>query len=111
MKLEIHERLALLEILPKQGDYAGLQALRKAREIISFTQDEMEFYKMKVGDDKAWHWDEVRATNRVLDAPIEQYIVETIRKLLSEMDRKHAMTDMYMSLYEKFVVSYRAVEP
>ena len=110
MKLEIHERLALLEILPKQGDYAELQALRKAREIISFTQDEIEFYEMKLGDDKKWHWDGTKAAQKVLDAPIEQFIVETIRKALSEMDRAHTMIELYMSLYDKFIISYRAVE-
>lgn len=110
MKLEVHERLALLEILPKQGDYAGLQALRKAREIISFTQDELDHYEMAIGDDGKWHWDGVKASQRVLDAPLEQFIIETIRKALSEMESKHTMTELQMSLYEKFIVSYRAVE-
>lgn len=112
MKLEIHERLALLEILPQQGDYAELQALRKAREIISFTQDEMKFYEMKRDKEtNQWNWDGTKASQQVLDAPIEQYIVETVRKALSEMDNDHKLTELYMSLYEKFIISYRAVEP
>ena len=110
MKLEIHERLALLEMLPKQGDYAELQALRKAREIFSFTQDELDFYEMKIGDDKKWHWDGTKASKRVLDAPIEQFVVETIRKALSGMEENHTLTELFVSLYEKFIISYRAVE-
>ncbi len=109
MKLEIHERIALLELLPKQADYAGLQALRKAREIISFTQDELDFYEM-VQRDGEWHWDGVKASQRVLDAPLEQFVVEKIRERLSEMNKSQAMTDMFASLYEKFIISYRAVE-
>jgi hypothetical protein len=111
MKLEIHERLALLEILPKQGSYAELKALRKAREIISFTQEEIDFYQLKIGDDKLWHWATAKASQKVLDAPIEQYVAETIRKALAEMESKHAMTEMYTSLYEKFVIAFRTVGP
>ena len=110
MKLEVHERIALLDILPKQGDYVGLQALRKAREIISFTQDEQEFYELKIGDDKKWHWDGTKASQKVLDAPIEQYIVETIREKLAEMDNGGTLNELYVSLYEKFIINYRAVE-
>ena len=110
MKLEIHERIALLELLPKQGDYAGLQALRKAREILSFAQDEIDFYELSLGDDNQWHWDGVKASQRVLDAPLEQFVVEKVRERLSEMNDKQAMTDMFASLYEKFIISYRAVE-
>ena len=109
MKLEIHERLALLELLPKQGDFAELQALRKAREIISFTQDELDFYEMKRADNNQWVWNGGKAAEKVLDAPIEQYVVETIRKALSKMDDEHALTELYMSVYEKFILNYRAV--
>jgi hypothetical protein len=110
MKLEIHERLALLELLPKQGAYAELQALRKAREILSFTQDEMDSYEMKLSGTNQWTWDGQKAAQRILDAPLEQYVVETIRKKLIEMDENHALTEMFMSLYEKFIIAYRAVE-
>ena len=98
MKLEIHERLTLLDLLPKQGDYAELQALRKAREIFSFTQDEIDFYEMKLGDDNKWHWDGTKAYKRVHDAPIEQYLVETIRKALAEMESNQTPTWRFLLL-------------
>ena len=110
MKLEIHERLAILEVLPKQGDFAGLAALRKAREIISFTQEELDFYEMKRGNDNNWVWDAGKAAQKVLDAPMEQYVVEKIRAALSEMEENQTLTDLYSSLYEKFIISYRSVE-
>lgn len=114
MKLEIHERLALLEILPRQGDYAGLMALRKAREIFSFTQEELDLYELKQTPDglgnMRWDWNQAKASQRVLDAPIEQFVMETIRKKLNEMDEAHTLTEMYISLFEKFIINYRAVE-
>lgn len=111
MKLDIHERFALLELLPKQGDYAGLKAIRKAREIIGFSQEEIEFYQLKRNKDNGqWAWDTVRASQRVLDAPLEEYVIDTVRILLRKMDEGKMMTELYMSLYEKFIINYRAVE-
>ena len=110
MKLEVHERIALLDLMPKQADYVGLQALRKAKEIISFTPEEAEFFELNVGEDGNWHWDGAKASQKVLDAPIEQYVVETIREKLAEMDSNQALSEMYLSLYEKFIVNYRAIE-
>lgn len=109
MKLEVHERIALLELIPSQGSYAELAAIRKAREIISFTQEEIDFFRLTL-ENKTYNWDQARAAQRVLDAPMEQYIIETVRKKLSEMESTHTMKEMYMSLYEKFIINYRAVE-
>ena len=35
MKLEVHERLALLQLLPASGDYAALKTIRRAKEMIT----------------------------------------------------------------------------
>ena len=110
MKLEVHERLALLELLPSKGSYAGLKALRKAREIISPNQEEREFFELK-HDGRQWSWNPAKASQRVLDAPIEQFVMETVREALAEMNANGEMTEAYMSLYEKFVIAYRTVEP
>ena len=110
MKLEVHERIALLDLLPKQSDYIGLLALRKAREIISFTPEESEYYELRIGDDKRWHWDGPKASQRILDAPIEEYIVGLIREKLAELNDKKLLSELYLSLYEKFITNYQAVE-
>ena len=44
MRLEVHERLALLTLLPSEGDYSALKTIRRAKEMLSFTPEEMEFY-------------------------------------------------------------------
>ena len=42
MELTTVERLKLLEILPPEGDILTLKILRKLRETLSFTEDELE---------------------------------------------------------------------
>lgn len=41
MELTIIERLKLLEVLPKEGDLLTLKILRKLRESLSFSEDEL----------------------------------------------------------------------
>lgn len=111
MKLEVHERLALLSILPKEGNYAALKTIRRAREMISFTQEETVFYEMKnipTADGKPQvAWNNQKAQQQIKDVPVDEYSTNVIRNKLAEMDREHKLTEEFMSLYEKFVVIYQ----
>ena len=109
MKLEVHERLALLNLLPQKGSYAGLKSLRKAREVISFSPEEAVFYEL-VHDSGQTKWSSAKAVERVLDAPLEEYVIDIVRQKLSEMEKKKELTEQYLSLYEKFVIAYLHVE-
>lgn len=109
MKLEVHERIALHTLLPNKEDYAGLKAIRKFREIINFTQDEQEFYNLHINEKGMWEWDANAASQRVLDAPVEEFIMDLIRLKLVEMNKEHELSGDYLSLFEKFVIAYRTV--
>lgn len=111
MRLEVHERLALLALLPKEGDYAALKTIRRAKEMISFTKDEMDFFEMKnvtgANGVPQVNWNDNKAKEQVKDCPVDEYTTNVIRNKLAEMDREHKLTEEFMSLYEKFVVAYQ----
>lgn len=111
MKLEVHERLALLNILPKEGDYAALKTLRRAREMISFTSEEISFYEIvnRQNPDGTTQtsWSAIRAAEKIKEVPVDEYTTNLIRDKLSSMSKNHKLTDEYYSLYEKFVVMYQ----
>jgi hypothetical protein len=111
MKLEVHERLALLNILPKEGDYAALKTIRRNREGISFTPEEIAFYELVSQPNAAGTmqttWNSTRAAEKVKDVPLDEYTTNVIRDKLQEMSKKHKLTDEYFSLFEKFVVMYQ----
>ena len=111
MKLEVHERIALLGLLPDKADYAGLKALRKAKEIISFNKEEQERYSLHINDKGQWEWDPVAASQTVLDAPMEEYVMDVIREKLADLNSKKELTQDYVSLFEKFIIAYRTVTP
>lgn len=112
MKLELHERMALLQLIPpsEESSYEGIKAMRRAREILNFTPDELKYYEIKqVGG--RYNWNLEKAQSRVLDAPIEEYIIDLVRRKLSEMERGQKLSEQYLSVYEKFVIAYMSVEP
>ena len=41
MKLEVYERIVLLNILPQEGDFTTLKLVRKLRESLSFSEKEI----------------------------------------------------------------------
>lgn len=111
MKLEVHERIALLQLLPTEGGYAGLKQIRRAREMISFDGDEIKFYEINSGlgaDGSPFtNWNPTKAMEQVKDVPVDEYVTDIIRNALVELNRKNKLTDQTMSLYEKFVVMYQ----
>ena len=101
MKLAIGERLMLLNLLPPEGDLTSIKIVRKLRESLSFNEDELEEYNIKVLDGGRISWDsqeekdiEVRAKARSL-----------ILKALHDLDEKGKVTEQHLSLFEKFEIS------
>ena len=111
MRLEVHERLALLTLLPSEGDYSALKTIRRAKEMLSFTPEEMQFYEIKTvpGADgrPQTQWSTAKAAEAIKDCPVDEYTMNLVRDKLSELNKKHKLTEQYMSIYDKFVVAYQ----
>lgn len=111
MKLEVHERIALLSLLPREGTYEALKTFRRAREMLSFTPEELEFYEMKNApgpDGKIQaQWSGKKASEAVKDIPVDEYTKNAVVKALAEMEKKGKLTDQFLSVYEKFVIAYK----
>ena len=111
MKLEVHERIALVGLLPSEENYEGLKELRIARESFSFSPDEMTAYEMKtVKNDQGQpvtQWNSAKAAEQIKDIPVSEYITNKIRKALADIEKKGKLNENLLSVYEKFVVMYR----
>ena len=106
MILEVQERLALMELLPKEGDYAALRTLRRAREIIAISPDESKELQFEQKQDGILVWDPEAAVGLVRDIPVDEWTTGTIKQLLINLENEGKLRDMQLSLYEKFVVNY-----
>jgi hypothetical protein len=104
MELTITERLLLSGILPQQGNFVTLKIVRKLKEALSFTEEEIARFKLKVDDEEGTvKWD------KTADVPTEIAIGEsamsTIVSALKKLDAEQKLLAQQCELYERFVVS------
>lgn len=107
MKLLIQERLLLLDMLPKEGDWASLKEVRRARETLSITAKEKEEYQITY-DGSQYKWN-VKGQSYLKDLPMSEWMTATIQDELRDRNKKKKLQEREMSLYEKFIVAYDQV--
>jgi len=111
MKLDIPERLSLLELLPKEGDFAALTNIRRAREMISVTPEELKEVGattevMSDGSSRILY-NPAKVAELIVDIPVDEYITNVIRDKLAELNRTKKLIDKYYSLFDKFIMTYK----
>lgn len=100
-ELTVLERLVLLSILPKEGDFTTIKLLRKLRESLSFDEEEhKELSFIQDGDQVRWN----EAANLTKQIQIGEKQSDLIHDALKKLDEEKKLTDNHFSLYEKFVV-------
>ena len=97
-----------MSLLPVEGSYEELETMRKQREMLSFTAEEVKQLDLKTtvqpnGNTK-WTWDTGEAPKVVRDVPVGEYMTNFFRKKLVEIEADKKLTEQNMSLYEKFVI-------
>jgi len=108
MELQIQERLLLLGLLPREGDYVGLKELRHAKENLSLTPDEWQQFDARYEDGKLF-WNTGKAAGYLADIPLTEYITTLIQEELRDRNKKKKLAENEFSLYEKFIVDYDQV--
>lgn len=129
MNLTVFERLVLLSVLPKEGDFITLKLMRKLREGLSFNEKEINDIDFKF----LWRcpkcqkaevtaqtlkcedcgiymapagqatWDEGKAALVVKDVHIGDKMRALCESTLKRLSDEKKLTEQHMSLYEKFV--------
>ena len=102
MNLNIMERIILLGILPKEGDYATLKILNKLKMALSFTEEEIK--EWGITSDPATtttRW----AIGGEAEIPMGEKATDIVVDALKELDRKKKLPDGAMGVYEKFIPS------
>ena len=99
-ELAVVERLVLLNILPKEGDFTTIKLLRKLRENLSFDEDEHKKLNfVQDGDQVRWN-QEALSDKRI---QIGEKQADIIQSALEKLNDEKKLTDEHFSLYEKFV--------
>lgn len=101
MQLGVFDRLILLNVLPKEGDFTTIKIVRTLREELSFSEEEHKALEFDFGAEGQvkWKQDADKPKEVEIGEKATDLIVETMKKLSS--DKK--LTEQHLSLYEKFV--------
>ena len=99
-ELTVVERLVLLNILPKEGDFTTIKLLRKLRENLSFDEDEHKKLNF-VQDGDQVRWNQAELSDKRIQIGEKQS--DLIHDALKKLNDEKKLTDEHFSLYEKFV--------
>ena len=91
--------MVLLAILPKEGNFVTLRIMRKLREGLSFSEEEIAQYKFKSEDGKmTWT---ANGTSKPIEIGTQAKIL--VQDALKALDKEQKLTEDHLSVYEKFV--------
>lgn len=100
MQLSVKERILLLNLLPKEGNFTNLKLLRVAREALSFTELETKALNFRQEGDQMF-WDVT--ADGLVDIPIGEVVTLLIITELKKLDADNKLQEQHLSLFEKFV--------
>lgn len=100
MELTVLERIALLSVLPGEGNFTTLKIVRKLREDLSFTEEEHKVLNFKQ-EENSLFWN--KDAEVVKDISIGNKATEIIVESLKKLNDSKKLTEQNYSLYEKFV--------
>lgn len=101
MELSVFERLILLNILPREGNFTTLKIVRKLREDLSFDEEEHKALEFQVDDKGAVKWKTEADIPK--DVAIGEKATDLIVDTLKKLDKDKKLTEQHYGLYEKFV--------
>lgn len=100
MKLNVHDRIVLLSVLPIAGDFLTLKIVRQLRESLSFSEQEIATLKIQ-NDGQQVKWDAEVEPNK--DVQIGEKATDIIVAALKKLDEDKKLDQGTFGLYELFV--------
>lgn len=101
INLNVKERLMAMVMLPKEGNFLTLKEIRRVREDLSFTPEELDTYKIQQQQD-GYKWD-VAAGKEEKPFQLSDFSVDLLKKTLKELDAKQKLTEDHIPLYQKII--------
>ena len=100
MKLNIMERIMILQLLPKEGNFLTLNLVRKLQSVLAPSEKELIDFEIKQVDNMTT-WNE--KGREELEIEIGEKSADVIIEALEKLDKEQKITANHMSIYEKFV--------
>ena len=102
MKLTIQERLILGGVLPQQGNYTTMIAVKEIKDKTAITKEEIETYQI-VFTEQTIRWSD-EGNQCLLDIDLGSTLLVVINEALQTKNKANELSEQMVTLYEKFVV-------
>jgi len=102
VSMNVTERLALLSILPGEGNLATIRQARVLREDLSLSEDEHKTFEFKVLETGGFQWNPNKAQSKEFTLNASQ--IGMIDKALRTLDAQNKVQVHHETLYELFNV-------
>ena len=100
MKMNVLERLTLLQILPKESNFATLEIVRELISNVGLNEADYKEFEINQKDGLIT-WNEKGGEDR--EIKIGEKATDIIIESLKKLDDEKKLTENHFSLYEKFV--------
>jgi hypothetical protein len=100
MLLSVRERLLIQSIIPNEGDFITLKIIRKLKDDLSFSEEEIKQYQF-INNNDLITWDNSGEQNK--EIPIGEKANDIIVSALVKLNEQKKLKMEHMDLYEKFV--------
>ena len=99
MKLSVIERIALVNILPKEGNVKTLRMLRTLKEDLAFSDQENKDLNVRQEGDLI-KWDV--AMERPKEVHIGETMTDLIKTSMEKLSNEGKLPEVYLDLYDRF---------
>jgi len=100
MKLNVGERLILLQVLPQEGNFLTLKIIRDLTEVVGLNEKEFKEFGIKeAGGQVSWNQKGIEEREIEIGEKATDIIVEALKKL----NETNKLGQRHLSLYEKFI--------
>jgi len=100
VKLNILERIAIMNYLQTSGTYRLLSTVQKTGKMLLITEEERKKVEMEITPQGTF-WNKKYEEEREFDLPRQAY--DLIKKRVEELDKQGTLTLELVTVYEKFV--------
>jgi len=100
LRLGVFDRLILLNILPREGDFTALKIVRTMREDLSFTEEEHKVLQFEQ-EEMNIKWNKEGEVER--DINFGEKATDIVVGVLKKLNSDKKLTEQHMNLYEKFI--------
>lgn len=100
MKLDVRERLVLLSVLPAEGNFVTLKVVRKLRDSLSFSEEEIKEFKFVHGNNQVT-WNNTVEQSRPIEIGTQAKTI--IQDALNKLDKEEKLREEHFTLCVKFL--------